>query len=136
MTISGSCLCRAVQYEIQGELADSGNCHCSMCRKQHGSAFATYATVDPDRFRWNSGEDDIARYESSPGEDRVFCRICGSTLAGMEQGRVTSITLGTVDGDPGIRPRSHIFTDSRASWHEITDDLPRFPEWSPGEGWL
>jgi hypothetical protein len=107
-----------------------------MCRKQHGSAFATYATVDPDRFRWNSGEDDIARYESSPGEDRVFCRICGSTLAGMEQGRVTSITLGTVDGDPGIRPRSHIFTDSRASWHEITDDLPRFPEWSPGEGWL
>jgi hypothetical protein len=107
-----------------------------MCRKQHGSAFATFASVAPERFRWTEGEERIARYESSPGNDRVFCSNCGSSVAAMEEGRVTSITLGTVDGDPGIRPLSHIFTDSGASWYEIADDLPRFPEWPPGEGWV
>ena len=124
-----------MSYEIEGPLADAGNCHCSMCRKEHGSAFATYATVDPDRFRWMSGGDEVTRYESSPGEDRIFCRICGSTLGGMTDGRVAAITLGTVDGDPGIRPRSHIFVASKANWHEIDDDLPKFEEWPPGENW-
>ena len=133
--ISGSCLCGVVRYQVDGELADAGNCHCSMCRKQHGSAFATYAMVDPDRFSWLAGEDEISRYEASPENHRVFCRICGSTVAATEKGRVTSITLGTVDGDPGIRPRSHIFTDSGASWYEISDELPQFTEWPPGEGW-
>ncbi len=40
-----------------------------------------------------------------------------------------------VAGDPGVCPRSHIFVGSKASWHEIVDDLPQFEEWPPGEGW-
>jgi hypothetical protein len=135
LAITGSCLCRAIRYEVDGDLLDAGHCHCSICRKQHGSAFATFASVDPSRFRWTAGGDSVSRFEASPGNDRVFCRFCGSSLAATEAGLVTSITLGTVDGDPGIRPRSHIFTDSRASWHEITDALPQFTEWPPGEGW-
>ncbi|MBW2274442.1 MAG: GFA family protein [Deltaproteobacteria bacterium] len=135
MAISGSCLCAAVSYEIEGTLSDAGHCHCTMCRKGHGAAFASYASVDPDRFRWVSGSDAVARFESSAGEDRLFCRICGSTLGGMSRGRVTSITLGSVDDDPGVRPLSHIFVGSKASWHEITDDLPQFEEWPPGENW-
>jgi hypothetical protein len=107
-----------------------------MCRKQHGTAFGAYATVDPARFRWVAGEDDVAHFESSPGSDRLFCRICGSTLGATEAGQVTSITLGTVDGDPGVRPRSHIFVGSKASWYEIADDLPSFEEGPPGEGWI
>ncbi len=135
MAISGSCLCGAVRYEIEGTLADAGHCHCTMCRKEHGAAFGSYASVDPDRFCWVSGGDEVSRFESSAHEDRIFCRVCGSTLGGMSNGRVSSITLGTVDGDPGVRPRSHIFVGSKASWHEIVDDLPQFEEWPPGEGW-
>ena len=133
--ISGACLCGALRYEISGQLRDAGNCHCSMCRKAHGAAYATYASVDPDRFRWVAGEQLVARYESSPGRGWIFCRTCGSTLGGIENGRVDSITLGTVEGDPGVRPRSHIFVGSKAPWHEITDGLPRFEEWPPGDGW-
>ena len=135
MSITGSCLCGAVAYEIEGTLTDAGNCHCTMCRKAHGAAFATYATVDPDRFCWVSGVDEVSRFESSPNEHRIFCRVCGSNLGGMSGGRVTSITLGTVDGDPGVRPRSQIFVGSKASWHEIDGDLPQFEAWPPGEEW-
>ena len=39
------------------------------------------------------------------------------------------IALGTVNGDPGVRARAHIFAGSMACWHEIADDLPEFEEW-------
>ncbi len=135
MSITGTCLCGAVRYRIEGRLLDAGNCHCSMCRKAHGAAFATYANFEPADFRWTSGDELVSYYESSPGESRMFCSVCGATLGATADGRIDSIALGTVEGDPGIRPRSHIFVGSKASWHEISDTLPRFEEWPPGDGW-
>ena len=135
MAITGPCLCEAVGYEISGRLLDAGNCHCSMCRKAHGAAFATYASLQPESFRWTCGEEIVRHYDSSPSMGRMFCGVCGSTLAATEKGRIDSITLGTVEGDPDIRPRSHIFVGSKAVWHEISDSLARFEEWPPGDGW-
>ena len=105
--------------------------HCSMCRRQHGAAFSTYADFNPDEFNWISGEGHVKIYETSSGAGWCFCSECGSSLAGTENGRVTAVTLGTVEGDPGIKPESHIFVDSKASWHEISDDLPQFEQWPP-----
>ena len=41
--------------------------------------------------------------------------------------------MGTLVGDPGIRPMFHIFTGSKAPWHEITDSLPQYAELPPEE---
>ena len=131
MTIEGSCLCGKVRYRAGGPLSAVDHCHCSMCRRQHGAAFATYADVAPGDFSWIAGENLVRVYETEGGGGWWFCSECGSTLAGSENGEVTSITLGTVEGDPGVRPGSHIFTGSKAVWHEITDDLPQFEEWPP-----
>jgi hypothetical protein len=100
-----------------------------MCRRQHGAAFSTYAEFNPDDFSWVSGEDLVKVYETIPGGGWCFCSVCGSSLAGTEEGKVTMVTLGTVEGDPGVRPDSHVFVGSKASWHKITDELPRFDEW-------
>ena len=78
--VKGSCLCGGVHYEIDGEVSLMANCHCSMCRKHHGAAFATYVGVDTADFRWVKGEDLVARYRSSPGLERGFCRTGGSNL--------------------------------------------------------
>jgi hypothetical protein len=105
-----------------------------MCRKSHGSAFATYVRA-ADGFRWVSGEGAGARYESSPGHFRAFCPRCGSVipdpLPGV--GRV-ALPAGCLEGDPGTAPIRHIFVASKASWHEITDAAPRFDEYPPGFG--
>ena len=37
------------------------------------------------------------------------------------------VALGTLDGDPGVRPSLHIFVGSKAPWYEIADDLPKHP---------
>lgn len=132
MAISGSCLCGGVRYEISGSFGGAGNCHCSRCRKSHGAAFASWAHVEPEQFRWTSGEEVVARYETSPGKERCFCRQCGAPLAAVLSGQVREIVLASVDGDPGVRPGEHIFVGSKASWYEISDALPQFEEWPPG----
>ena len=128
----GSCLCGAVTYEVSGSFIHIGNCHCSMCRKSHGAAFATWGIIDPQQLRWTSGESEIRAYESSPGRQRLFCSHCGSPLASAHDGAVGEVVLGTLDDDPGARPMEHIFVESKASWHEVSDGLPQFPQWPPG----
>ncbi len=134
MAIDGGCLCGKVRYRVSGRLFGADHCHCSMCRRQHGAAFATYADFEPGEFAWISGADLVKIYEAPGGGGWCFCSECGSTLAGTDDGKVTAITLGTVEGDPGVRPEAHIFTGSRAPWHEIHDDLPQFDE-RPPENW-
>ena len=128
MTIRGGCLCGSVRYQISGSLNDADHCHCSMCRRQHGAAFATYADVEPGQFKWTSGRELTKVFETPSGDGWCFCGECGSSLAGTVNGEVTSITLGTIEGDPGIRPSAHIFVGSKAAWDEIADDLPQYDE--------
>lgn len=128
MAIIGGCLCRRVRYEITGGLTHADHCHCSMCRRQHGAAFATYGDFNPGDFKWISGEEYVKVYETLAGAGWCFCKECGSSLAGTDKGKITSVALGTVDGDPGIKPESHIFVGSKAQWYEINDDLPQFEE--------
>jgi hypothetical protein len=132
MKMKGSCLCGAVSYEVTGAFKVMGNCHCSMCRKANGAAFATWGILDSQQFRWTSGEVLIQEYESSPGRQRCFCRNCGSQLVSMHSGVVGEIVVATLDADPGERPREHIFVGSKAPWYEISDDLPQHKEWPPG----
>lgn len=126
MAIKGECLCGKVSYTVTGSLLDADHCHCSMCRRQHGAAFATYAQFKSGDFTWITGENLLKVYESSSGCGWCFCSECGSTMAGTENGIVTTITLGTVEGDAGIKPTSHIFAGSKARWYDIKDNLPQF----------
>jgi hypothetical protein len=128
MILEGSCLCGGIRYVVEGPLGEVVHCHCSMCRKATGAAFRTRAAVPSASFRWRAGETLLARFESSPGEERTFCRVCGSTLVTLFRDRPDELglALGTLDGDPGVRPWAHVFVGSKAAWYEIDDDLPRF----------
>ena len=125
--IRGSCLCGSVRYEVHGSLGRVSHCHCSMCRKAHGAAFATYGRVGSGDFVLVSGADDIASYQSSPEVTRTFCKRCGSTLQFISTKRPGSfsVALGTLDDDPGVQASLHIFVGSKAPWFDITDDLPQ-----------
>jgi hypothetical protein len=128
--LTGSCLCGGIKYAISGELFEALNCHCSMCRKAHGAAFRSRARVRAADFRWVAGENLLTFYESSPGNHRGFCRICGSPMLTRFDGNtaVFSLPLGTLDDDPGVRPRAHVYVGSKAPWFTISDDLPQFAE--------
>ena len=127
----GSCLCGVVKFEIDEFLPQAAHCHCSMCRKFHGAAFATLAGVVHSNFRWIEGEDALKGYTAENGTTRTFCRHCGSSLTfssprGQEQ--EVEIALGAMDGDVPVVPSAHIFVGSAVNWTVLGDDLPQYEE--------
>ncbi len=132
--LHGSCLCGAIRYTVDGELGPIVLCHCSMCRKAQGSAFAANAPVPAARFRLVSGQDRLRAFRSSPGKERCFCATCGSPIFSRRDDRpeVLRLRIGTLDTPIAARPSAHIHVASRAEWDAILDDLPRHPQAEPG----
>ena len=126
--ITGGCLCGAVRYRVDGRFLRAGHCHCSRCRRHSGAAVCTQGRVRSQDFRLESGQRELVTYGRGEGAVKVFCRNCGSSLFGgnWPEGPEVSIRLGSVDGDPGIRPQHHTFVGSKAAWDEIGDDLPQY----------
>jgi hypothetical protein len=129
--IAGSCLCGAISFEVSQLERITANCHCSMCRKFHGAAFATFGVAKASDFTWLKGEDSLNSFEAANGTIRKFCGECGSSLIFKlpnDSGEFVEFALGTLDTDVCLKPTSHIYTEFKASWFEISDDLPQFKE--------
>jgi hypothetical protein len=125
------CLCGQVTWQLDGPLEWMSHCHCSRCRKAHGSAFATYVAGDAKAFQLR-GAEHVVRWESSPGFFRCFCRSCGSVVPGDAFENRIFVPAGNFQNDPGHRPLMHIFVASKAPWLEIGDSLPRYDGYPPG----
>lgn len=131
--ITGRCLCEGVRFEIDGRLGPIIYCHCSMCRRASGSAFAANASVRTGALRVVAGQELIAEVQSSPGTFRGFCSRCGAPLYGRSESLpgLRRVRLGSLEGYPGGRCVANIWVGSKAPWFEITDELERFDEEPP-----
>jgi hypothetical protein len=134
MAITGGCFCGQARYEISAPLRGGRSCHCSRCRKAFSGAGSAYAEIEPGSFKWLNGEEALVQYESTPGWGLRFCGTCGTTLCGTHEGDVHGVTLGSVDGDPGVQIDMHIFVGSKASWDHIGGSAPQFDELPPNFG--
>ena len=136
--LTGGCLCGSVRYEVAAPLGTVEHCHCSMCRKAHGTAFSTNAVIPTAALKVTSGAELISEYESSPNRRKCFCSKCGSQLfiRRTDKPDFTVVTLGTIAGEPPALPERHVFVESKAPWYRITDALPQFkvyPGFEPPE---
>jgi len=135
----GSCLCGALRYELAPPFTMLMHCHCSMCRKHHGAAFATFVAAPFAAFEWIAGADAVAQYKSSEQGVRGSCRRCGSVAPLlMPEAGFAIAPAGNLEGDLGIRPQMHAFVGSKAPWYTITDSVPQHeanpPELGGGSG--
>ena len=128
--IQGRCECARVKYEVRGDLVDFSHCHCSICRRLHGAAFATFGGVKRDEFVVTSGQNELQKYAFTANSDSIFCTHCGSRLwvQSKPEPDMLWIALGTVLGDLECPAGAHYFVESKASWFEVTDDLPQYIE--------
>jgi len=127
----GGCLCGSIRYSVRQFHEAIANCHCTMCRKFSGAAYATYASVDLADFRWLEGVDLLTHYRAKNGTTRSFCRQCGSGLvfaASSPPDGIIEIALATIDGDVAVHPDAHIYVADKANWTTIGDDLAIYPQ--------
>lgn len=125
---TGSCLCGAVRFEIEGQFEQFFLCHCSHCRKDTGSAHAANLFSSTAQLRWLGGRDQVSHFNLAPTRhSRSFCAACGSALPFQDAaGGLLTVPAGSLDGDVGMRPQAHIFVSSKADWDDRLAELPVF----------
>lgn len=132
--IRGSCECGTVVYEVVEPFRHAYFCHCSRCRHARAAAHASNGFTSLDGVRFLQGEDNLKSYKVPDARyfTQVFCKTCSSPMPRRNpEFKVTTVPLGSLDGDPGFTPKCHIFVAHKAGWHEITDDLPQYDEGPP-----
>ncbi len=128
MTHSGSCLCGAVTYEVDGDFDAFYLCHCGRCRKDTGSAHAANLFSSSASLRWLTGEDRVTRFHlEGTLHARAFCSLCGSAVPQLQSdGSLLVVPAGSLDTSAPIAPDAHLFTADRASWDAGLERLRAF----------
>lgn len=121
--IHGSCLCGSAKYTISGGMSDIVHCHCRTCRKAHGGAFSSVASVPLNHFSLEHAAP-LGSYESSPGKVRYFCSTCGTQLyAQREDQDHIILRLGSIDSDLSSKEYAHIWLSEKATWYQLNSNL-------------
>jgi hypothetical protein len=124
--LTGSCACGAVAFEVTAPFRTAGYCHCKRCQRRSGALWSLNAQVPADGFALVRGRESVRTWAPPDGVAKAFCTECGGQLYSEGDGMI-GVRLGTVDGDPGIRPEWHQWLESAPDWEPIPDDgLPRF----------
>lgn len=120
MEQTGRCLCGAVTYRTSGEPVRVGLCHCAMCRKSTGSAYAAVAVFEPGQV---AVQGETARFTARRWERR-FCPGCGTQLfVASEADGILDVMLGTLDDPGAFVPTYEIHCAAALPW------TPRDPAW-------
>ena len=128
---SGSCLCGNVAYEFSAEVRGVIHCHCTTCRKAHGSAFSSVARVPAAKFRI-TGDKHLNSFESSSGKHRYFCSNCGTHIYAKRDGRDHVILrLGSLDTQLRAKEVAHTWMSHSADWFDLDGYLPRYAQDTP-----
>jgi hypothetical protein len=131
--LAGACLCGTVRFEAEPALRWFAHCHCSMCRRHHGTLYGTTVGIARQRLHWRAGEDRVEHYRATAAFERPFCGVCGAKVPGASNLEgVLTVPAGLLTGELAARPRAHIFAASKSPLTVIADGLPQHAAYPPG----
>jgi hypothetical protein len=122
VTYSGGCLCGRIRFAAEGPPIDVHYCHCGMCRRATGSAFATLAWFATGDVAWIAGTPAIWR--SSRIAERGFCACCGTPLLLRYDGEARlALMVGAFDRPASLVPTHHYGVEGRQPWVDVGHGL-------------
>ena len=133
-SLTGSCLCGGIRFEVSESFERVSQCHCSSCKKLSGGPGTVNGHVASVAIRIVSGDELVRTFQPSEGSAKTFCANCGSNLfgGGWPESEIASVRLSALDTPPDRKPERHIFMRSVAPWESVPEDgVPRF-ETRPG----
>jgi hypothetical protein len=123
-TLTGSCQCGGVRFEVETPFQRITACHCTTCKKISGGVGTTSGRARTEDIRIVEGRDLVTTYRPDEGTAKTFCSRCGSNLfgGGWPDSEYTSVRLPTLDEPLQERVGWHIFVRSVAPWEVLPDD--------------
>jgi len=128
--IKGSCHCGSVNWECDPPIKTVVKCHCSMCRKLHGSDHSTYVVVQKEQFSLTKGKGLVISYQATEKSYKNFCSICGTPiylLNGKHFPNEFVLPLGIIENYTNeLSPQIQVYTSEKPAWVKLQDDVPIF----------
>jgi hypothetical protein len=133
--LEGGCSCGHVRYKMEAKPLIVHCCHCSVCQRQNGSAFAVNALIEADRVNVTKGDVQNSVLESPSGSGQRFARCPKCQVAVwseylMMTGGVTDlvyfIRVGTLDKPDRLPPDVHIHIASKQPWVALPEGALAF----------
>lgn len=131
----GQCLCGSVVFEVNAASLKLYRCHCSLCRRQSGTASNLATIVSDSQFRWLAGQDKISSWQKASGFRSDFCSICGSPVPNpLRATHKTWVPAGLLDEGASLSIVADVYLGSSATWDPTLptgvqyEELPEFKE--------
>jgi hypothetical protein len=128
--LTGSCLCRAIRFEVSIPITELRACHCKNCQKTSGTAGSVNAMIPSSSLRITQGTPKRFTATADSGRilHRFFCGECGSPLFSRREltPENTALRIGALDDAPPMTITAHIWTRSARSWAHIDPATQQF----------
>jgi hypothetical protein len=126
--LQGACFCGTIEFTLTDPtVLHNLACHCTNCRKFHGSDYAHYAVIPSDQYTITKGMDKVGKITTQPENcQRNFCKDCGSRV-GCSLGGKAFIEISMLAGKipkEFTELKYHIKYNQRIV--DIQDDLPKY----------
>jgi len=118
-TITGQCLCGAVEIETDVPAFWAFHDHSAPTRRAHGAAYATYIGCWKSKVRIIKGEGAITRFEDHEHKQaRSFCSTCGSPLMfeRRREAKMINLPRALFSGRTGREAKYHLAIDQLQDW--------------------
>lgn len=136
MTVSGRCLCGAVEYAVTGEAIFAAKCHCLDCQKLSGSGYM-FVVAYPEDSVTISGP--MTHYEKiadngMKAQER-YCGTCSSRIGARCESMpgIVLIAVGSLDDPGAVSPEMEIYTARAHHWDVLDVNLPKFEGMPPAD---
>jgi len=128
----GGCACGDVRYQLASSPLFVHACHCTLCQRQSGSAFALNAMIEADRVVLISGqtEEILVPTGSGKGQKVSRCPSCRVAVWSVYNGAgdlFRFVRVGSLDEPDRCPPDIHIHTASQQSWFVLPADSVSVP---------
>ena len=125
-TLLGSCFCGEVRFEVSGEPAAMGYCHCDSCRSWSAAPVNAFTLWKPDAVRVTRGQDRIGTYNKTPRSYRKWCKSCGGHIFTEHPlWRLTDVYAASI---PGFPFQAGVHVNYQETVLPIEDGLPKFKD--------
>lgn len=119
--LTGRCLCGAVTITAIPSEAGVSACHCRMCQRWSGTAFAGFE-ADPADVTVTGP---VTTYASSTFAERAFCPTCGTHLWFRDHGAAYELPPGLFDGARDLPLIREVYADRAMACCRLAGDHPR-----------
>lgn len=133
--MKGQCLCGAVEFEVHDAPDKIYQCHCSLCRKQSGTASNAAYIVREDQLHWCARNVPVSSYIKPTGFRSDFCSRCGSPVPNpIGNTSYVWVPVGLLESPGNLEIVVHLFVGSKASWEPMPstgvlhDSMPSLEE--------